>query len=74
MNATSIVIKVLIAAALSYSAVFAASVHRPAMGNDTQRVESALHGKTSCMLVDAKVFCAPAATRAPIRLAYSTSD
>ena len=74
MNATRIVVKVLIAAALSCSAVFAASVHRPATDKDTQRVEFALHGKTSCVLVDAKVFCAPATTRAPTRLASSTSD
>jgi len=72
MNATRIVTRVLIAAALSYSAVFAASVHRPATDNSTQRVEFALHGKTGCVLVDAKVFCAPATARAPIRLASST--
>ena len=74
MNATRIVTRVLIAAALSCTAVFAASAQRPATDNSTQRVELAQHGKTSCVLVNAKVFCAPAATRAPVKLASSVSD
>jgi hypothetical protein len=42
--------------------------------NGQQRVEFALHGKTSCVMVDDKIFCAPAVTRAPIKLASTVSN
>ena len=60
MNAKMIMTSLVIATALFCSAVIAAS---------TQRVELAQHGKSSCLLVDDRVFCAQTGLRAPIRLA-----
>ena len=66
--------RLLIAAALSSWAFLAEDTQRSASENGTRRVEFTLHGKTSCALVDDKIFCSPATTRAPIRLASSTSN
>jgi hypothetical protein len=59
----------LIAAAVSSAVVFAEDTLRTTVDNNRQRVAFTLHGKTSCVLVEDKVFCAPAVIRAPIRLA-----
>ena len=74
MTANKILTGLLIAAALSCSVVFAQDTMRVTMENGQQRVEFALHGKTSCVMLDNKIFCAPATTRAPTRLASSTAD
>jgi len=73
MTANKILTGLLIAAALSCSVVFAQDSLRVTMENGQQRVEFALHGKTSCVMLDNKISCAPATNRAPIRLASSTS-
>jgi len=74
MTTTKILTRLLIAAVSSCSAVFAQDNLRVTMENGKQRVEFALHGKTSCVLVDDKIFCAPAARRAPIKLASTVSN
>jgi hypothetical protein len=74
MTTTKFLTGLLIAAALSCTAVFAQDSLRFTMENGQQRVGFALHGKTSCVLVDDKVFCAPAVTRAPIKLASTFSN
>ena len=58
----------LIAAAVSSAVVFAEDTLRTTVDNSKHRAAFALHGKTSCVLVADKVSCAPAVTRAPIRL------
>ncbi len=63
----------LIAAAVSSLVVFSENTQRTAMEDGKRRVEFALHGRTSCALVDGKIFCAPAVTRAPIKLASTVS-
>jgi len=74
MTTTKILTSLLLAAALSCSVVFAQDSLRVTMENGKQRVEFALHGKTSCVMVDDKIFCTPAATRAPIKLASTVSN
>ena len=74
MTTTKILTSLLLAAALSCSVVFAQDSLRVTMENGKDRVEVALHGKTSCVMVDEKIFCAPAATRAPIKLASTVSN
>jgi hypothetical protein len=64
----------LIAAVMSRSVVFAQDNLRVTRENGQQRVEFALHGKTSCVMVDDRIFCAPAATRAPVKLASTVSN
>ena len=64
----------LIAAALSSSVFLAEDTHRTAMEDGKRRVEFTLHGKTNCALVDDKIFCVPATTRGPIRLASTVSN
>ena len=59
----------LIAAAVSSAVVLAEDTLRTTVDNSKHRVAVTLHGKTSCVLVHDKVSCAPAVTRAPIRLA-----
>ena len=71
---TKIMISLLIAAVLSCSVVFAQDNLRVTKEIDQQRVEFALHGKTSCVMVDDRIFCAPAAIRAPIKLASTVSN
>ncbi len=65
--------KLLIAAALSCFAVTACDKARVTTENDGHPVELTQHGNTSCVLVDNRVFCAPAKMRAPIRLAASSA-
>lgn len=74
MTTTKILTGLLIAATLSCSVVFAQDSLRVSMGNGQQRVEFALHGNTSCVMVDDKIFCAPAVPRAPIKLASNVSN
>ena len=74
MTTTKILTGLLIAAALSCSGVFAQDSLRVTKENGQQRVQFALHGKTSCVMVDDKIFCAPATTRAPIKLASTVSN
>ncbi len=74
MTTTKILTGLLITAALSCSVVFAQDSLRASMENGLQRVESALHGKTSCVMVDNKIYCAPAAIRAPIKMASAVTN
>jgi hypothetical protein len=74
MTTTKILTGLLIAATLSCSVGFAQDSRRVSMTNSHQRVEFALHGTTSCVMVDDKIFCAPAVTRAPIKLASTVSN
>ena len=64
----------LIAAALASLVVFSEDTLRTTLEDGKRRVEFTLHGKTSCAIVDDKIFCVPATTRAPIRLASSVSN
>lgn len=64
----------LIAAAVSSAVVFAEGTLWTTVDNSKHQVAFTLHGKTSCVLVDDKVFCAPAVTRAPIRLASNVPN
>ena len=66
---TKILTSLLIAAVMSCSVVFAQDNLRVTKASGQQRVEFALHGKTSCVMVDDKIFCAPGVTRAPVKLA-----
>ena len=74
MTTTKILTSLLLTAALSCSVVFAQDTLRTTMDNGKHRVEFSLHGNTGCVMVDDKVFCAPAATRAPIKLASTVSN
>ena len=74
MTATKLLTNLTVTTALLCSAAFAADTLKVGMEGGKQRVEFALHGKTSCLMVDDKIFCAPATNRAPIRLASSLSD
>ncbi len=74
MTTTQFLTGLLIATALSCTAVFAQDSLRVTMESGQQRVEFALHGNTSCVMVDDKIFCAPAVTRAPIKLASTVSN
>ena len=69
-----ILTSLLIAATLSSAVVLAEDTLRTATENGQRRVEFTLHGKTRCVLVDDKIFCAPTTTRAPIKLASTASD
>ena len=69
-----ILTSLLIAATLASAVVLAEETLRTTTENGKRRVEFTLHGKTSCVLVDDKIFCAPAITRAPIKLASTASD
>jgi hypothetical protein len=74
MNTTKLLTSLTVTATFLCSSAFAADTLKPSMEDGKQRVEFALHGKTSCVMLDNKIFCAPATTRAPTRLASSTSD
>jgi len=74
MTTTKILTSLLLTAALSCSVVFAQDTLRTTMDNGKHRVEFSLHGNTGCVMVDNKIFCAPAATRAPIKLASTISN
>lgn len=74
MNTTKLLTSLTVTAALLCSAAFAADTLKVGMEGGKQRVEFALHGKTSCVMLDEKIYCAPATTRAPIRMASSNSD
>lgn len=70
---TKILNTLLIAAVMSCSVVFAQDNLRVITQNGQQRVEFALHGKTSCVMVNDKIFCAPGIARAPVQLASTVS-
>ena len=74
MNTTKLLTNLTVTTALLCSAAFGADTLKVGMEVGKQRVEFALHGKTSCVMVDDKIFCAPATNRAPIRLASSLSE
>jgi hypothetical protein len=74
MTTTKILTGLLTAATLSCSVGFAQDNPRVSTKNGQQRVGFALHGNTSCVMVDDKIFCAPAVTRAPIKLASTVSN
>ena len=65
--------KLLLAAALSGFAVTACDGARARTESGRHPVELTQHGNTACVLVDNRVFCAPAKMRAPIRVASSTA-
>jgi len=65
--------KLLITAALFCFAVSACDKARVTTENGGHPVELSQHGNTSCVLVDNRVFCAPAKMRAPMRMASSTA-
>ena len=74
MNTTKLLTSLTVTTVLLCLTAFAADTFGVNMEDGKRRVEFALHGKTGCVMLDDKIFCAPATTRAPIRLASSTSD
>jgi len=74
MNTTKLLTGLTVTATLLCSAAFAEDTLKVSVDGGKQRVEFALHGKTSCVMLDNKIYCAPATTRAPIRLASSTFE
>ena len=64
----SILISLLIVAALTFSVVVAQETLRVSTEN-AQRVDSALHGKTTCVKLDGNIYCASATPRTPFKLA-----
>ena len=66
---SNILTTLVIAATLSSAVVLAEETVRTAAQNSTQGVTFTMHGKTDCVLVDDKIFCAPGAPRTQIRLA-----
>jgi len=65
--------KLFIAAALFGFAVTACDKARVTAEIGAHPVELSQHGNTSCVLIDDRVFCAPAKMRAPMRLASTTA-
>jgi hypothetical protein len=65
--------KLLFAATLCCFAIIACDKARVTTENSGHAVELTQHGNTSCVLVDNKVFCAPAKMRAPMRLVSFTA-
>ena len=63
----------LITATLACIAATACDRGRFATGNAGQAVELTQHGNITCVLIDSRVFCAPAKMRASLRLASSTA-
>lgn len=74
MNTNKLLTSLAVTTVLLCSAAFAADTLKVSKDGGKQRVEFALHGKTSCVMFDDKIFCTPATTRAPIRLASSNSN
>ena len=64
----------LIAAMLTSAVAFADQPERGTVDTGKQRVAFTLHGKTSCVLVDDKIFCSPAPARAPMKVASTGND
>ena len=65
--------KLFIAAAFFCFAVTACENAWVTANNGGHPVELTQHGNTTCVLVDNRVFCAPAKMRSPIRLVSSTA-
>jgi len=65
--------KLFIAAALFCFAVIACDRARVTTENGGHPVELTQHGNTACVLVDNKVFCAPAKMHVRMRLVSSTA-
>ena len=65
--------KLFIAATLFCFAVIACDKARVTTENGGHPVEFTQHGNTACVLVDNKVFCAPAKMRVPMRLVSSNA-
>lgn len=63
--------KLLVLAALLCFAGTACEKARITSGNGGQAVELTQHGNMTCVLIDGRVFCAPAKMRATMRLASS---
>jgi hypothetical protein len=63
----------LITAALFCFAVTACEKSWVTTDNGEHPVELTQHGNTACVLVDNRVFCAPAKMRAPMRLVSSAA-
>ena len=64
---TKILTSLLIGAVMSCSLVFAQDNLWVTSKNGQHRVEFALHGQTSCVMVNDRIFCARAVARAPIK-------
>ena len=65
--------KLLIAVALLGLAVTACDKTRVTTDSGRHPVELSQHGNINCVLIDGRVFCAPAKMRAPMRLAASSA-
>jgi hypothetical protein len=74
MNTITLFVRISIIAALVCPAAFANEASVEINGAGTQGVAFKLHGKTSCVLVDDRIFCAPGAVARPTRLASSASQ
>ena len=70
---SNILTTLVIAATLSSAVVVAEETVRTAAQNSTHGVTFTMHGKTDCVLVDDKIFCAPGTPHTPVRLAAAGS-
>ena len=65
---------VLITTLLNSAVASADQAERGTPETGKQGVAFTLHGKTSCVLVDDKIFCSPATARAPIKVASTGNE
>ena len=69
---SNILTTLLISGALSSAVVLAEETVRTAAQNGQNGVTFTMHGKTNCVLVDNKIFCAPGTTPNQIKLASAS--
>jgi hypothetical protein len=69
---SNILTTLVIAAALSSAVVLAEETVRTVAQNSENAVTFTMHGKTNCVLVDNKIFCAPGTPRTQIKLASAS--
>src|SRR3954464_14116499 len=66
------ILTLVIAATLSSAVVLAEETVRTVAQNSENAVTFTMHGKTNCVLVDNKIFCAPGTPRTQIKLASAS--
>ncbi|HXF15473.1 MAG TPA: hypothetical protein VN496_00630 [Burkholderiales bacterium] len=69
---SNILTTLVIAAALSSAVVLAEEAVRTVAQNSQNGVSFTMHGKTTCVLVDDKIFCAPATSPSQLNLASAS--
>ena len=69
---SNILTTLLISGALSSAVVLAEETVRTAAQNSHNGVTFTMHGKTNCVLVEDKIFCAPGSGRTQVKLASAS--